>query len=164
MNPARPTILRATLADLPAASDILTEAAHWLISINQPLWKPEHVTPEKLLPHAQAGELHLALLDGEPVGTMLLQREDPTYWPHVPAGESAFVHRLAVRRSVAGQGVSRALLDFAETTARAAGKRYLRLDCATRPKLRLFYESAGFLPVGQRDMGTYLTALYEKPL
>jgi GNAT superfamily N-acetyltransferase len=164
MNVLHPTILRATPAQVNVASDILAQAANWLISINQPLWQPQHVTPQKLLPHAKAGELHLAFLDDQAVGTMLLQWEDPTYWPHVPPGQSAFVHRLAVRRSVAGQGVSRALLAFAESTARAAHKRYLRLDCAPRPKLCHFYESAGFHRRGERDMGPYTTVLYEKEL
>jgi GNAT superfamily N-acetyltransferase len=164
VNPPHPTIRRATPADLPAAADILAEAARWLVSINQPLWTAEHIAPEKLLPYIHAGELHLALLDSHPVGTMLLQWQDPTYWPHVPPGESAFVHRLAVRRSVAGQGISRALLAHAEAAARAANKRYLRLDCAPRPKLCQVYESAGFTPKGERDMGAYRTVLYEKSL
>ena len=165
MPPPDLTVRPATLDEAPAASAILTEAARWLVSIDQPLWAPAHVTPEMLRPHAERGELHLALLHGDdPVGTMLLQWDDPTYWPHVPAGESAFVHRFAVRRKVAGGGVSGALLAFAEAAARAAGKRYLRLDCAPRPRLCHVYESAGFRFHARRDMGAYVTHLYEKPL
>ena len=58
------------------------------------------------------GEFLLAENDGETAGTIKFQLEDPEIWPDVPAGESAFIHRLAVRRRFAGQSVSTALLKW----------------------------------------------------
>jgi GNAT superfamily N-acetyltransferase len=127
------------------ASAIAREAAQWLIDRGAEMWDQEETAPEVFAPRVQAGEVHLAYVDEEPVGVMVLQWEDPTYWPEVPAGESAFVHRLAVRRRAAGKGVSGALLAHARTLAIRAGRRYLRLDCdGSRLTLCGFYESVGF--------------------
>ena len=77
-------------------------------------------------------------------------------------GFRPFVHRLAVRRSHAGQGVSTALLQWAVDRARALGKRYLRLDCdADRPRLRTLYERFGFRLHSYRQVGAYFVSRYE---
>jgi GNAT superfamily N-acetyltransferase len=53
--------------------------------------------------------------------------------------------RLAVSRSVAGQGVAMRLLDWAVDYARSRGKRELRLDCwAGNERLKRFYTDSGF--------------------
>ncbi len=155
-------VTRAEKVEEAVASTIVEEAANWLAARGEPMWGAEDCTPEALGPAIEAGELYLARVNGEPVGTMMLQWEDPRFWPDVPGGESAFIHRLAVRRSVAGKGVARALIDWAKTAARQAGRKYLRLDCdAKRPRLCAFYESAGFVRHSVRSMGRFLVARYE---
>ena len=63
--------------------------------------------------------------------------EDLAFWPDAEPGTSAFLHKLAVRRAWAGQGVSAALLAFGREHGRSLGLRYLRLDCvADRQPLR----------------------------
>jgi GNAT superfamily N-acetyltransferase len=72
------------------------------------------------------------------------------------------VHRLAIRRACAGQGISTALLEWAVDRARTLGKRYLRLDCdADRPRLRAFYERFGFRLHSYRQVGSYYVSRYE---
>jgi GNAT superfamily N-acetyltransferase len=75
---------------------------------------------------------------------MRLQPRDEAFWDDVPSEESLFIHKLAVDNDVRGRGVSTALLEFARAEAVARGKRWLRLDCANRPKLRALYENFGF--------------------
>jgi len=155
-------IVQATPADVQVASSILQEAARWLVDTGREMWYPYELTPEQLSPPAEAGELYLAKLDGVPVGTMIFQWDDQLFWPDVPAGESAFFHRLAVRRSVAGQGVSTAMIEWAKAMAAKAGKKYLRLDTdAIRPKLCAIYESFGFNLHSTRQMGRFSVARYE---
>jgi GNAT superfamily N-acetyltransferase len=90
------------------------------------------------------------------------QLEDRLFWPDIPQTESAFVHRLAVRRRYKGRGVSTALLQWAVERARAVGKRHLRLDCdESRPKLRALYEGFGFQLHSFRQVGSYYVARYE---
>jgi len=155
-------IAPAEKGDEGVASAIVQEAASWLAATGRAMWGPEDYTPEALRPSIEAGELYLAKVNGEPVGTMILQWEDPVYWPDVPRGESAFVHRLAVKRSAAGKGISGALLDWAKGAARQAGRKYLRLDCdPERPRLCAFYESAGFVRHSVRPIEGYLVVRYQ---
>jgi GNAT superfamily N-acetyltransferase len=158
-------VARASAEELPVASAILTEAARWLIARGQPLWEPSDLVPERLRAGVADGSLHLALRDGQPVGTIALLWDDPLFWPDVAPGESAFVHRLAVRRSVAGTGVAEAMLAWAVERASGAGRRWLRLDCSARhDRLCAYYRSAGFRACGTRDIGSYRGQLFERSL
>jgi GNAT superfamily N-acetyltransferase len=156
-------ITRVTESELPVASSVLTEAARWLIDRGEPLWEPADLVPERLRGGIADGSLHLVRQAGEPVGTIALQWEDPTFWPDAAPGESAFVHRLAVRRSVAGTGVAGAMLTWAQECAASAGCRWLRLDCSARhERLCAYYRDAGFQPCGTREIGSYVGQLFER--
>jgi GNAT superfamily N-acetyltransferase len=158
-------IVPASREDVVAASDILCEAAEWLEERGIPLWNREQLTVERLLPIVERGELFLASRAGQAIATMILQEEDTFFWPDVPAGESLFLHKLAVRRSAAGQGIAHAMLEWAAEEARRRGKTYLRLDTdGTRPRLCALYESAGFTLHSTRQIKTFPTARYERRL
>ena len=147
-------------ADLIAS--ILQEAAEWLRRRGAPLWLDSELLPEDIARHASEGRYFIAEVDGEPAGTMRFEYTDPEFWPDVAQGESAFVHRLAVRRRFAGRGVSAALLASAAERARASGCRYLRLDCdAARPKLKVLYEGFGFRYHSDRQVGPFHVSRYE---
>ena len=93
---------------------------------------------------------------------MKFQLEDTEFWPDVPQTESAFVHRLAVRRRFARRGISSALLSWAVERARSLCRDYLRLDCeASRPKLRAVYERFGFVHHSDRQVGPYFVSRYQ---
>ena len=158
-------ITRAEKGEEAIASAIVQEAASWLAATGRAMWGPEDYTPEALKPAVEAGELYVARLGGEPVGTLILQWEDQLYWPDVPAGESAFIHRLAVKRSMAGKGIAHALLEWAKRTARQAGRKYLRLDGdPERQRLCAFYESVGFVRHSVRPIVGYVVARYQMVL
>ena len=129
-------------------------------------WGLENVAWKALSCHYRPEDFYLALVDGEPAGTLALVDYDPAYWPQADKGEACFIHKLAVRRAYAGQGVADALLRFAVKEARKAGAATLRLDCrATRPELRRFYEARGFRFVGERRVfADYVGAFYVYPI
>ncbi len=136
-----------------------------MASRGEPLWKPEDLSPEKLLPQCRDGSLHLGRIAGDPVATIVLQWEDRVFWPEAASGESAFFHRLAVRRRVAGTGVARELVDWAEARAREAGRHYLRLDCsAAHPGLARYYEALGFERHSHGSVGPWHFLRYQKRL
>jgi GNAT superfamily N-acetyltransferase len=148
--------------DLDNLARLLLEAARWLEEKGEPMWRPDELTPDALLAKYRPGEMRLGWLEGEPVATMVLQDEDPSFWPDAPTGEALFLHKLAVARRHAGRGLSHAMLNAAGEQARALGKAYLRLDCAAyRPGLRGVYELYGFRCVGRRMVGPFDTAFYE---
>lgn len=152
----------ATARDAEAVSSILQEAAKWLDGRGIPLWRANELALDCISDDVIGGLFVLAESGGHIAGTMKFQLEDQMFWPDVPNGESAFVHRLAVRRQFAGGCVSHALLRYAVSRARSLGREFLRLDCdAARPKLRALYERFGFKYHSDRRVGPYLVARYE---
>lgn len=161
----RLSITRAeSAADFESVAAILVDAALRMIELGQPMWRPEDLTGEKILGLSGASRIYLGWIDGIAVATVRLQWEDRLFWPDLPGGDSGFVHKLAVCRAVAGRGVAAKMLEHAATEARGAGKRYLRLDCAPRPKLCRVYEAAGFEVHSEIRVGPSLCRRYQKSL
>jgi GNAT superfamily N-acetyltransferase len=155
----------ASERDHAVASEILIEAASGLIARREPLWQPAELAPALLRGQVEDGSLHLGLLHGEPVATVVLRWEDELFWPDARAGESAFIHRLAVRRNVAGTGVAHALIAWAEVQAFASARTFLRLDCSARhPGLARYYEAAGFERHSEGGTGHFAFVRYQKRL
>ena len=159
------SLIRATTGQAVIAADILSEAAQWLTERGIPLWPPGEISPERLAPLAERGELYLAFSDSAAQGTLILQEEDALFWPDEPAGESLFLHKLAISRAAAGTGIAQRMIESAADEARRRRKRYLRLDCdANRPPLHRFYQSAGFTLHSERDMGRWRAARYQREI
>jgi GNAT superfamily N-acetyltransferase len=148
-------------APLSVAAEIMREAARWSIERGEKLWDPEFLTEAHLAQHCRPHEIFVGDLNGESVVTALIQDRDPVIWPD--DGTALIVHKLAVRRAYAGRGCAHRMLDFAGQLARQQGKTWLRLDTdSSRPKLRAFYEAAGFTHVGIKPFLHLHVALYEK--
>jgi GNAT superfamily N-acetyltransferase len=159
------SIRQASAHDSAVISNVLKEAAEWLTERGMPMWRAGELEPADIAKAVEAGEFYVLECGGEVAGTVKFQLEDPLFWPDVPGGESAFIHRVAVRRAFAGSGASGAMMQWAAERARALGKRYVRLDCeAARPSLRAVYERFGFRYHSDRQVGPYLVARYEFPL
>ena len=151
----------ATADDTRALVDILTDALKWVEQLDGTIMWVEGELEEPRV-RAEAGMFVVAESEGRIVGAVRFQLNDPLFWPDIDGSDSAFVHRLAVRRSHAGKGVSTALLQWAVDRARTLGKRYLRLDCdADRMRLRAVYERFGFRLHSYRQVGAYYVARYE---
>lgn len=126
------------------------------------MWQDDELIPSRIAGDVDTGLFFIAECDAEAAGVVKFQLEDRQFWPDVPQGESAFVHRLAVRRRFAGRGISSALLSWAVERARSLRRGYLRLDCeASRPKLRAVYESFGFVHHSDRQVGPYFVSRYQ---
>ena len=156
------TVRQATAADAALVQSMLEEAARWVDALGVVMWEEGELVPDRVEAEIAAGLFFIADVDGEAAGTVRFQLEDHLFWPDLAEGESAFIHRLVVRRRYKGLGVSEALMRWAALRARALGKRYLRLDCdANRPKLRTLYEGFGFAIHSFRQVGAYYVARYE---
>jgi len=126
------------------------------------MWQDGELLTSRIAADVDAGLFFLAECDGEPAGTLKFQLEDSLFWPDVSQEQSAFVHRLAVRRRFAGGEVSSALLQWAVLRTRSLGRHFLRLDCAaSRPRLRAVYERFGFSHHSDRQVGAYFVSRYE---
>jgi predicted N-acetyltransferase YhbS len=156
------SIRQAALEDAAKVSAILQEAARWLEDRGAPLWQLDELSATSITSDLAGGLFFIAEDNGEPAGTIRFQLEDPQFWPDIPPGMSAFVHRLAVRRRHAGGIVASELLKWAAARTRMLGRQFLRLDCdAARPWLRAVYERFGFRHHSDRQVGPYYVSRYE---
>jgi GNAT superfamily N-acetyltransferase len=154
-------IRQAEIEDAEHVSSVLTEAAKWLDSIGQSLWQCDELAAARIADDVRAGLYFITWMDGDAVGTLRFQLEDSLFWPDVPPNSSAFAHRVAVKRRVAGKDVAAHMLNWAKDRPQTIGRKFLRLDCALRPKLCAFYERNGFTKHSERQVGPYLVARYE---
>jgi GNAT superfamily N-acetyltransferase len=155
-------IRQASSTDAEVVRAILAEAAQWLRDSGRELWREDELTADIVRPDVEAGSVYLAAYGDEPAGTLRFQLTDERIWADVSQHESAFVHRLAVRRRFAGGELSSALLSWAVARTRELGRRYLRLDCDhARPRLRAVYERFGFRWHSDCCVGPFHVARYE---
>jgi len=159
------TVRQARVADAPTIQDMLKEAAGWVDAMGVVMWEEGELDPGRVDGEVAAGQFFIADVEGEAAGAVKFQLEDQLFWPDLLQDDSAFIHRLVVRRRYRGLGVSTALMRSAASHARELGKRCLRLDCdASRPKLRTLYEGFGFRFHSFRQVGPYYVARYEYQL
>jgi GNAT superfamily N-acetyltransferase len=154
-------IRQATAADTQTIHAMLVEASQWVDALGIVMWQEGEADQERIAAEVEAGQFYIAILDREPAGIIRFQLEDALFWPDIPPGRSAFVHRLVAPRRFKGRGVSTALLEWAANHARELGRETLRLDCdAHREKLRQLYERFGFVFHDLRQVGPHLVARY----
>lgn len=157
-------VSKANETDANTVSSILTEAAKWLDSIGQPLWESNELLPECIVGDIRSGLYYLCWSDGNAIGTFKFQFEDKTIWPDVSQGDSAFIHRIAIKREFAGKEVPASIINWAKTHAKDIGKKFLRIDCELRPRLCRIYEKQGFVKHSEKTIGPWNVARYEYDL
>ena len=158
-------VRQALSDDLASVAGIIEEAAAWLESRGWPLLKDDELNRETMHSDIEAGLFFIGYCDGEPGGTIRYQQEDTLFWPDMPMGEAAYIHRIAVLRKYSGRELSQALINWAAARAKSEGKKFLRLDCEQdRQKLRAVYEQFGFEYHSDRQVGPYHVARYQRPL
>jgi GNAT superfamily N-acetyltransferase len=159
-------IRQAQPPDAAVVEALLVEAAQWVDAMGEVMWEAGELLSAHIAAEVTAGQFYLAIADGETAGAIRFQLDDTLFWPDLPADHtSAFVHRLVVARRYKGQGISKALLQWAVDHARALGRSHLRLDCdKSRPKLMALYEGLGFQFHSFRQVGPYSVARYVYPL
>jgi len=159
------SVERAGSDDLGVVTEILREAAAWAEACHGELWSAAEIAAARVHADIERGEFFIAHCDGVAAATIRYQLTDDEFWPEAPAGDAAYVHRLAVRREFAGRGIASALLDWAAERARGQGLTRLRLDAdLSRPKLRALYERCGFRAHSEARVGPYHVMRYERPL
>ena len=141
---------------------MLEGAARWMLRRGIDGWSPSSFSRRRIADLIEGGEVYLAVLDGQPVGTFALQWSDRETWGDVP-DDAGYVHGLAIRRDFAGMGLGREMLRLAEHMVFRAKREYLRLDCvAENEALNAYYLRAGFGYRGRAVVRGLAVSLYEK--
>lgn len=156
------TIKQASENNIPVIEEIMLDVVDFLDEIGQPQWERKNVTWQGLSRHFKTDDFYIAYIGGNPVGCMALIDYDPTFWVDIQKGDSLFIHKLAVKRCGAKQGVSKKLIDYAKSQSIKLGINEVRLDTHQfREKVRAIYEREGFVCVDERCLfGKYHTAFY----
>jgi GNAT superfamily N-acetyltransferase len=142
---------------------LLDEATVWAGERGYEQW-PLPFPRDEIAAAIGRGEVYLAEVDGEAVATVTLLWDDPIYWGDRPA-DAAYVHKLAVTRASAGQRIGAAVVEWADATAAAAGREFLRLDCLRdNPGIRAYYERLGFEHRGDLVVDNRNMCIYERPV
>lgn len=156
--------------DLNALVDLYDDAARWMLRNGIDQWKPGDKDADHFRHRIAQGEVWLLLDGGRAAGAYELWWDDLPAWGDRPP-VAGYVHRLMTDRAHAPAGSGRALLAHAERRIAAAGRELARLDCLSRnPRLRAYYEAAGYRVVGEQpakvaaDGSRYGVLLLEKRL
>lgn len=155
-------IRKAGPKDLDAIAALHREAQAWLAAQGSDQWQPmlngrlsiDYVR-SSIARSIAKGDCYVVIDGEEPVATITLDSfADPEFWNDEDNPTDAlYLHRMIVRRSHAGQGLGRQLVDWAADAAAAAGKRWLRLDAwRTNKQLHEYYASLGFQHVRTIDL------------
>ncbi|SDW60849.1 GNAT family N-acetyltransferase [Paenibacillus sp. CF384] len=163
---ARIQVSQAVAADAPAVMELLVGAATWLKSKGSKQWSAllngdDH---HNVTGHIDKGELFL-FKEGEVLAGIVLLMQVPGDWDHGLWGKDGhesivYLHRLAINREYAGQGLGADIVRWAEEGVSFPGKDRIRLDCiANNEKLNAFYVGLGYTYKGTSPSGF---CLYEK--
>ncbi|MFD4632732.1 GNAT family N-acetyltransferase [Streptomyces sp. NPDC058284] len=173
MTTARLTVRPATDDDIDTLVSLYEGAARWMAERGIAQWQPGAKDERhfRRLIGCDCAQVWLADDgdEGNAAGAYELWWSDEQAWGVQPP-VAGYVHRLMTRRG-APSGTGRELLRDAERRIAAAGRGLARLDCVTsNPRLRTYYEEAGYTVVGElrdkraADGGSYGVLLLERPL
>jgi GNAT superfamily N-acetyltransferase len=156
-------VRRCQAQDVAVVAGLLDEATVWVGERGYEQW-PLPFPRDELEAAVERAEVYVAEVDGEVVATVTLLWSDPMYWGERPP-DAAYVHKLAVRRACAGRRIGSAIVEWADATAAAAGRMFLRLDClAGNPGIRAYYEELGFEHRGDLVVNNRNMSIYERPV
>ncbi|ALC23584.1 protein-tyrosine phosphatase [Streptomyces pristinaespiralis] len=160
----------ATVSDTGALAALHDDAARWMLRHGIDQWKPGDKDADHFRRRIAEGEVWLLEAGGRIAGAYELWWDDLPAWGVRPP-VAGYVHRLMTARTHAPAGSGRAMLAHAERRIAAAGRQLARLDCLSRnPRLRTYYEGAGYEVVGEEpakraaDGSSYGVLLLEKRL
>ena len=161
-------VTQATISDAPVVRALRDALAGWMVTRGIRQWKPGDMPDEWIEVCIAFGAVYLVSHDDGLVGSVTIVWDDPLIWGKRPE-PAGYIHMLMVDRDFAGHGIGRSILEWAEGSIVATGRRLVRLDCVhdNRP-LRAYYEHAGYRFVGTETFPDLAwaddTALYEKQI
>ena len=132
---------------------ILREVGQQLTENGHEMWQLDTLTAENLFDEYTHDNCYVMSIDETAAATFILQWKDSLYYPDVPDGTAGFIHKLAIRKAFAGQGLFTQILNFCCDRCRERGIYEIQLETdATRPVLMQFYERHGFVPTYQKSI------------
>lgn len=147
-------IRKAEKTDLPGIMSIVADTIALMHEEGNVQWNDDYPQKSDFLKDISAGTLHVLEQDGEVTGFICVDGNEPVEyaelaWQAEP-GEAAVIHRMSIAVTGRQKGLGTALFEFAEQTARAEGKRYIKTDTYSRnPKMNRLFQSRGYNKTGE---------------
>jgi GNAT superfamily N-acetyltransferase len=162
------TLRSAGADDVQTVIELRDDAARWMQARGIEQWEPGEVPASYFEQRVAEGAVWLLRRDDQLLGTVMVSWSDPGIWGS-DQGQAGYIHGLVIDQQLAGQGVGRQLLHWAEAHIAGSGRQVARLDCvAVNQRLRRYYEDADYRQVGTKDFPNIewarKVALYEKAL
>lgn len=168
------SIMLATRNDLYPVLKLFDEAVAWLNArglVDQWGSEPFSISPhwyKQFLDWINRDNFFIARLGEQIVGSLALSPIAPWYivkrWLTFPAS-ALYLEAFTTTRSLAGQGIGRAILQWTEYYTRDTGRSAIWLDCwAENAALVHYYEQAGFTPHETFIVNDWRGQLFEKQL
>lgn len=143
----------AALEDLPSIMAIVRDTVGVMIEEGSTQWDENYPTPAHFTSDIAAGSLSVYEREGEVVGFVCLNTEEPASykdlsWP--VEGPALVLHRIAISVAARRQGVGSSLMEFAEQLARDNGAVALRCDTySLNPNMNRMFTKRGYIFVGE---------------
>lgn len=160
-------ISRAEQSNVTELISVLNEALSYKLAHHDLSWGHEAFTTKEVMPNIQAGDIFVARLNKQIVGSLILKSSDARIWgKQVP--DALYVHRLAIRRGFHGLRLGAQLLNWASDQAKSQDRSFVRLDvCVGNQPLEDYYQNQGFKFIQQKTIkmpgDNYVaTRLYER--
>lgn len=164
----------AAPSDLETVSELLAESARWMREHGYNAWAPSGFPGYRIRPGLEERTVWLLYEGARSIGTLALDRHpDPEFTASeaVEGGvsklvnDALIVHRMAVRRDLAGRGLGPLLLDWSSDHAHRSGYSSILLNCARNAHpLQRFYAKAGFHQVATvTSTGRKSGSLWQRP-
>ncbi|AWX21317.1 MULTISPECIES: GNAT family N-acetyltransferase [Bacillus] len=153
----------AVYEDAESITGLLVRTAEWLRDRGSNQWsgllKGQDI--HDITGSIEKGHVFVFKKDDELAAVVMLlpapSEWDRTLWGDDGHEESIYLHRLAVSRRFAGQGLGARVLQWAETGIHFPGKTRIRLDCvADSDALHSFYRRMGYEFMGADASGYHL--------
>jgi GNAT superfamily N-acetyltransferase len=162
------SVVRATVDQAGSVLELRDDLARWMLEHGIEQWRPGDLPLEWIQVCAAQGWVFVMARGKDLVGSVTIVWEDPLIWGERPE-PAGYVHMLMVDRDLAGHGIGRCLLGWAERFILGSEREVARLDCArANGPLRSYYERDGYRLVEYQDFPgverALETALYEKSL
>ncbi len=158
----------ASRDDVAAVVDLRDAAARWLLGRGIEQWRPGELPMGWFERLVEVRSVWLVQCKDELVAMVTITWDDIAVWGRRDDA-AGYIHTLVVDRRFSGARLGRAVLGWAERQIASAGRMLARLDCVrANPKLRSYYEDAGYGQVGYQAFPWISwareVALYEKNL
>lgn len=150
---------------------LLVNTAKWFKANGSSQWNGllEGIDSHRTEEAVARGDVFIATMN-ETIAGMVMLLKEPSAWDKNlwdlsddEQNEAVYLHRLAINRDFANHQLGSALLTWCQQSIRFPEIQKIRLDCiADNPFLNRFYQTNGFVYVGEKDGYSLYEYKYEK--